>query len=69
MARKKIYKTKRQQTKAQTRWTSEWGKEHSKIINVRFNAETDKDILDKLDAVGNKTDYIRQLIREDIKKG
>ena len=69
MARTKIYKTKRQQTKAQTRWTNNWVKDHTKIINFRFNTETDKEVLDKLNSVNNKTEYIRNLILEDIKKG
>lgn len=43
-----------------------WKKEHNRMISVRYNIETDRDILEKLDSVPNKADYIRQLIRQDI---
>lgn len=69
MARQKIYKTKKQKTKAQANWTKKWAKENTKLINFRFNLETDKEILDKLDSVPNKTEYVKGLIVEDIKKG
>lgn len=36
------------------------------MISVRYNIETDRDILEKLDSVPNKADYIRQLIKQDI---
>lgn len=43
-----------------------WRKEHTRCINVRYNIENDKEILDMLDRVPNKADYIRQLILNDI---
>lgn len=36
---------------------------------VSLNRIDDKDIIKKLDKVGNKSDYIKALIREDIKSG
>ena len=69
MARQKIYKTKKQKTKAQANWTKKWAKENTKLVNFRFNLETDKEILDKLNSVPNKTEYVKGLIVEDIKKG
>lgn len=43
-----------------------WKKKHTRCINVRFNIENDKEILEKLDSVPNKADYIRKLILNDI---
>lgn len=36
-------------------------------INIRLNKETDLDIIEKLNNVGNKQGYIKELIRKDIK--
>lgn len=46
-----------------------WSKENTRIINLRFNFKNDKDILDKLDSVNNKADYIRLLILKEISGG
>lgn len=35
-------------------------------VNIRLNKETDFDIIDKLNTVGNKQGYIKELIRKDI---
>ncbi len=40
-----------------------------KQITLRFSLEADGDILEMLEKVDNKTDYIRKLIRDDMKKG
>lgn len=37
-----------------------------KTIGIRLNTEKDADVLEKLEAVANKTDYIRDLIRKDM---
>lgn len=37
--------------------------------NLKLNKKTDADILEKLNKVPNKQGYIKNLIREDIKKG
>lgn len=37
-------------------------------IKLKLNKKTDEDILKKLDSVGNKQGYIKDLIREDINK-
>lgn len=39
----------------------------TKLITMKLNLKTDKDILDKLDEVENKQGYIKDLIRKDIK--
>lgn len=60
------YKTKKQALKAAETQRNEWRKENTRCINVRFNIENDRDILEKLDSVPNKAEYIRQLIKQDI---
>lgn len=44
-----------------------WQKENTKIIPVRLNLDGDKDIIHKLDEKENKSGYIKDLIRKDIK--
>lgn len=61
--------TAKQLAKNQQASRENWRKAHTRIINVRFNTETDKAVLDKLASVSNKADYIRKLILEDINKG
>lgn len=45
-----------------------WAREHTEAVHIRFNVETDADILDWLAKQPNKTDYIRRLIRKDIEE-
>lgn len=52
---------------AQKRAVKKYDAANTKRLLLKFNLGTDKDILDKLDAVPNKQGYIKQLIREDIK--
>lgn len=37
-------------------------------ISLKINRKTEADIMEKLESVDNKQGYIKQLIREDIKK-
>ena len=37
-------------------------------ILLKLNKKTDADILQKLEDVGNKQGYIKELIRKDLKK-
>jgi len=46
-----------------------WRKANTKIVNIRFRLDEDKEVLDKLATVPNKADYIRNLILKDIKQG
>ena len=43
-------------------------KKAMRSYSIVFHNSNDADIIDKLDSVGNKNDYIRQLIRRDIEK-
>lgn len=58
--------TPRQAKKNQAASRENWRSSHTRIINVRFNLDTDSDVLQKLDSVKSKTDYLRKLIRADI---
>ena len=43
-------------------------KANTKIVSLRLNYNTDKDILKKLDEVDSKMGYIKELIRKDLQK-
>ena len=49
------------------KYIARWQKENTKIILVRLNLDGDKDIIHKLDKKENKSGYIKDLIRKDIK--
>ena len=46
-----------------------YAKDKVKQIKFNFVKSTDADIIEKLEKVKNKTDYIKKLIRDDIAKG
>ena len=41
----------------------------TKRLFIKLNMNTDADILEYLDGIGNKQGYIKTMIREDMKKG
>ena len=45
-----------------------WLAKNSVKLTIRFMAESDKDVIERLNSVPNKTDYLRKLIRADIEK-
>lgn len=49
------------------KYIARWQKENTKIIPVRLNLDGDKDIIHRLDKKENKSGYIKDLIRKDIK--
>ena len=49
------------------KYIARWQKENTKIIPVRLNLDGDKDIIHKLDEKENRSGYIKDLIRKDIK--
>ena len=55
-------------TEAQKRARNKWQAKAMRQIALRFNRENDADVLRKMDSVPNKTDYVRQLVRDDIGK-
>jgi len=54
-------------TDAQIRASAKYNKENVKMIVLHLNVTTDKDILDYLSSKENKTGYIKQLIRDDMR--
>lgn len=48
--------------------SNKYNKLHTRSVTLRFNLKTDADILEQLDKVGNKCGYVKNLIREDMKK-
>lgn len=46
---------------------NEFNKKNIKQIMLKFNKEKDADIIEYLQIVPNVTDYVRNLIREDIR--
>lgn len=53
-------------TAAQKRANAKYDKANTKQIVIKLNIRTDKDILERLQSVGNKQGYIKELIRKDI---
>lgn len=48
---------------------TKWDKENTTVVTMKLNKNQDADIIEKLNSVGNKQGYIKQLIRGDIAKG
>ena len=51
-----------------TRPDARYDATHTTQIKLKLNLTTDADILERLNEVGNKQGYIKQLIRDDIAK-
>ena len=47
-------------------YDNNYRKEHYRNYSVRFRFDRDAEIIDKLDSITNKVEYIRRLIAEDI---
>lgn len=54
------------ETEAQKRARLKYEAANTVQFKMKLNKKTDADILAKLDSVGNKQGYIKELIREDI---
>ena len=52
-------------TKAQSRASAKYDKAHTKGVYLKLNKETDKDIIEYLEEVGNVQGYIKNLIKND----
>lgn len=55
-------------SEAQKRASAKYDARNTKQIRLKLNLRSDHDILERLAEVGNVQGYIKQLIREDIKK-
>jgi hypothetical protein len=54
-------KTKESLRRSQRKYQSK-----CKTYILRFRRDKDKDIIDRLERAQNKTDYVRQLVQDDI---
>ena len=55
-------------TEKQKRYDQDWKAKNTTRVTVRLNNNTDEDIIEFLSALNNKQGYIKELIREDMKK-
>lgn len=51
---------------AKARANTKYDKTHTKQFKVKFNLKYDADVIEKMESVDNKQNYIRSLIRADI---
>ena len=54
------------QTEAQKRANRKYDKANTRQVVLKLNKRTDADVLERLDACGNKQGYIKALIRADM---
>lgn len=45
-----------------------WQQEHTTILNIRLNHNTDADILEALKAMPSKSGFVREAIREKLER-
>lgn len=63
MGRKKLENTPTLSERANA-----WRKEHSTAFTIKLNNDTQMDVINKLKAAPNKTEYIVKLIRQDMER-
>ena len=54
-------------SEAQKKAIRKYDKANTKAVYLKLNKNTDKDILEQLDRVGNIQGYIKELIRKDMR--
>ena len=54
-------------TEAQKKAVKRYNAVNVKMISLKLNRKTDKDILEHMETIENKQGYLKQLIRSDIK--
>lgn len=64
----KKYHTEKERRLAAFKATDKWRKKHMTRVVMRLRNEEDADVIAKLKSVPNKIEYIRSLVREDMKK-
>ena len=57
---------KKMASEAKLKANEKYLKANTKIVSLRLNYNTDKDIIKKLDEVDSKMGYIKELIRKDM---
>lgn len=53
---------------SQKRASTKYNKENMKYTTVSMHKDNDADVIARLEAVGNKSEYIKRLIREDMER-
>lgn len=61
--------TKRKRTDATRRAQDRDAKKNEKRVVLKLRKTTDRDILDLLDSLSNRTRYIKELVRRDMRDG
>ena len=64
--RKTIYNTERKKKLAHQEQVNKFNKNSTTSFAFRFHNVNDEQVIDKLNSVPNKVDYVRQLILKDI---
>jgi hypothetical protein len=54
------------QTEAQRRASEKYDAKNTVQVKLKLNSKTDADIIEKLESVGNKQGFIKELIRNTI---
>lgn len=57
------------QSEAQKRACAKYQRANTTQVILRLNKRTDADVIERLNACGNKQGYIKSLIRADIERG
>lgn len=55
-------------TEAQKRAAEKYDANNTIQIKLKLNKKTDADIIERLESIGNKQGYIKEIIRADIYK-
>ena len=56
-------------SEARKRANAKYDAAHTVQVKLKLNTTTDADVIGKLDQVDSKQGYIKELIREDMKRG
>lgn len=65
--RKKKYKTERQRREAMKKCKNDSNKRRTTTFTLRLLNTRDKEVIDKIKSIDKKTDYIRRLVKEDLR--
>lgn len=55
-------------TEANKRASKKYNEKNTTMLSLRLNKKTDADILQRLEKIGNKQGYIKELMRKEIKE-
>ena len=64
----RIYNTEEEARRARAAAKARYDVENTRHVGLKFNRNTDADILDRLGKEKNAQSYIKRLIREDISR-